>query len=126
MARLDAAWAAWPLLQVAHGPQFLGGFPAECTGTSTCTDVSSKEAQYVNSFFRGFKLGTINRFVYRVRWYIGDSAQMKILPRPTFVDGQKQRAEPVILTEARISAYFSMPMSEAARQLGVCETSLKG
>jgi hypothetical protein len=64
LARLDAAWAAWPLLQVAHGPHFLGGFTAECTGTSTCTDVSSKEAQYVNSFFRGFKMGTINRFVY--------------------------------------------------------------
>ena len=48
-----------------------------------------------------------------------------IVPRSKDANGVTRQLTPVILTEEILREHFSQPLNEAAKQLGVCETSLK-
>jgi hypothetical protein len=50
---------------------------------------------------------------------------LKIVPRAKQVNGQIKHPNPVVLTIAELERHFSLPLYVAAKQLGVCETSLK-
>jgi hypothetical protein len=52
-------------------------------------------------------------------------SSLKIYPRCKQVDGQVQHPQPVVLSLMTLEEYFSLPLNEAAKKLGVCETSLK-
>jgi hypothetical protein len=41
------------------------------------------------------------------------------------IDGQIRQQSPVTITPAYLEAYFSLPLQVAAKELGVCTTSLK-
>ena len=49
---------------------------------------------------------------------------MKIVPRAKLVDGRVQAPRIVILNAANLERYYSLPLSLAAKDLGVCPTSL--
>ena len=50
----------------------------------------------------------------------------KIVPRSKEVDGFCHQPAPVLLTAESLQEHFMLPLNEAAKRLGVCETSLKG
>ena len=52
-------------------------------------------------------------------------SQTLIVPRSKNADGTTQQLPVVVLTLATLEQYFLLPLNEAAKQLGVCETSLK-
>jgi hypothetical protein len=49
----------------------------------------------------------------------------KIIPRAKQINGQMEHPVPVVLTIENLERHFSFPLCVAAKQLGVCETSLK-
>ena len=51
--------------------------------------------------------------------------ETQIIPRLKDVNGVTQHLPAVVLTEEILREHFSQPLNEAAKQLGVCETSLK-
>ena len=51
--------------------------------------------------------------------------QTHIVPRSKNAQGISQQLPAVVLTLATLKEHFSLPLNEAAKQLGVCETSLK-
>ena len=51
--------------------------------------------------------------------------RLTIVPRSKDVNGNLHQPPPVELTIERLEEHFSLPLNEAAKQLGVCETSLK-
>ena len=51
--------------------------------------------------------------------------QTHIVPRCKNAHGISQQLPAVVLTLATLEEHFSLPLNEAAKQLGVCETSLK-
>jgi len=51
--------------------------------------------------------------------------RLTIVPRTKDVNGIVHQPLPVELTIERLEEHFSLPLNEAAKQLGVCETSLK-
>ena len=51
--------------------------------------------------------------------------QTDIVPRSKNAHGINQQMPAVVLTFATLEEHFSLPLNEAAKQLGVCETSLK-
>ena len=51
--------------------------------------------------------------------------RLKVNPRPKDVNGVVYQPPPVELTVQRLEELFSLPLNEAAKHLGVCETSLK-
>ena len=48
-----------------------------------------------------------------------------IIPRSKHIDGFVHHPEPVVLTKEILEGYFTLPLNEAAKKLGVCGTSLK-
>ena len=53
------------------------------------------------------------------------SSILKIHPRCKQVDGQVHHPQPVVLSMKKLEEHFIFPLTEAAKRLGVCETSLK-
>ncbi len=50
---------------------------------------------------------------------------MKIVPRAKTVNGRIQNPRIVILNATNLQGYFLLPLHIAAKDLGVCSTSLK-
>ncbi len=55
----------------------------------------------------------------------GAAQSFKIVPRAKQINGQIEHPNPVVLTIENLERHFSFPLNIAAKQLGVCETSLK-
>ena len=51
--------------------------------------------------------------------------QTYIVPRLRDSDGAIQQQLPVMLTAEILEEHFELPLNEAAKQIGICETSLK-
>ena len=50
---------------------------------------------------------------------------MKIVARSKAVDGQREDSRVVVLNASNLEAFFVQPLHIAAKNLGVCSTSLK-